>query len=164
MSFFKSIFGKKEEPIKTYSDFWDWFKENEQSFYNTVKSRKNIEKDFFSKLGPKLGELQDGFFYLTGMFDTTTAELIITPDGNVKNIVFVEELVAAAPKIANWKFTALKPSHDIEDVKIEMDGYTFESENLSFYSIDDKKHPDEVDIVIVYNDYNEKDKSTILVG
>jgi len=164
MSFLKNIFGKKDEPIITYNDFWNWFKANEQTFYNSVRIGNTIEKDFFNKLSPKLAELKDGFYYLTGMFDDNTAELVMTADGSIKNIVFVEELVNAAPTLANWKFTALKPAHNIENVKIDMSDYTFESENLSFYSVDSKKYPDEVDIVIVYNDYQEKDKSIIING
>lgn len=98
------------------------------------------------------------------MYDEHTAELIFTPDGTIKNIVFVEDLVKAAPILQNWKFTALKPPLTIEDVKIVMAGYEFDSENLSFYPIDHEYYPDEVDIVVVYNDYKEEDKSTITNG
>ena len=164
MSLLKTIFGKKEQKIKSYDDFWTWFQSNEQKFYDIVKSGKNLEKGFFDKLSPKLGELKNGYFFLTGMFDDNTAELVLTPDGIVKNIVFVEELVKSAPKLSNWKFTALKPALDIENVRIEMAGYSFDSENLFFYSNDNNNYPDEVDIVIVYNDYNEEDKSTITNG
>lgn len=40
------------------------------------------------------------------MYDENTVELIITPDGDLKNIAFAEELVEAAPKLDKWKFTA----------------------------------------------------------
>lgn len=164
MSIFKSIFGKKEHVIESYEDFWTWFQTNQQKFYEVVKSGKNLETDFFDKLSPKLEELKEGYFFLTGMFDEHTAELVFTPDGEVKNILFVEELVRSAPVISNWKFTALKPALDIENVRIDMAGYSFDSENLSFYSIDSDKYPDEVDIVIVYNDFQEEDKSIIVNG
>ena len=164
MRFLKNLFGKKEQSIRSYEDFWAWFQTNEQKFYAIVKKGKNPEKDFFDKLSPKLEELKDGFFYMSGMLDDNTAELVLTPDGMIKNIVFVEELVEAAPPILNWKFTALKPALDIENVRIDMAGYSFDSENLSFYSIDNSNYPDEVDIVIVHNDYNEEDKSTITNG
>lgn len=164
MSFLKSMFNKKEQPINSYSDFWNWFEQNEQKFYKVLKNQGNINKVFFDKLAPKLNELKDGFWYLAGMYDDNTSELVITPDGAIKNIAFVEELVEAAPKMTNWKFTALKPALDIENVRIDMAGYTFESENLSFYSIDYKNYPDEIDVVIVYSDYNEQDKSAIING
>ena len=95
MSFLKNIFGKKDEPIKSYSDFWTWFQNNEKDFFAVVKNRKGIEKGFFDKLSPKLGELKDGYFYLTGMFDDNTVELVLTAEGNTRNIAFVEELPGA---------------------------------------------------------------------
>lgn len=164
MSFLQKIFGSKKNTITTYSEFWGWFMANEQAFYDIVKGGKNPEADFFSKLSPKLGELKDGFYYQTGMYDSNTAELVFTPDGIVKNIVFVEELVKAAPTITNWKFTALKPALEIDNVGIKMAGYIFDSKNLFFYAIDHERYPDEVEIAIVHKDYNEKDKSIIING
>ncbi len=164
MGFLKDIFGKKDEPIKTNNDFWTWFLTNERTFFNAVKSVKNIEKDFLDKLSPKLEELKEGYYFLSGMCDDNTAELVITPDGVIKNIVFVEELVKDAPSIPNWKFTALKPESDMEGFVINMAGYIFSMDNLSFYPIDHKNYPDEIDIVIVHNDYKEEDKSTIVNG
>ena len=116
MGYLDKIFGKKEEQIQTYEDFWNWFQANEMTFYKSVRKGDNIEKKFFNKLSPKLGELKEGFFYLTGMYDDNVAELIFTADGVLKNIVFVEELVSMAPMIPNWKFTALKPALEIENV------------------------------------------------
>ncbi|SHH32846.1 Family of unknown function [Chryseolinea serpens] len=164
MSILKRLFGTKQEPIRTYQDFWKWFQENERGFFKAVKNQKNIEKEFFDKLSPKLNELQDGFFYLTGMLDENTVELILTPDGNIKNIVFVEELVHAAPAIPGWTFTSLKPPMDITNVRIDMAGYTYDSNTLSFYPNDVKDHPDEIDITIVHKDYHEDDKSSITNG
>ncbi|MBE0391638.1 DUF695 domain-containing protein [Flavobacterium sp. PL002] len=164
MGFLKNIFAKKESTINTYAEFWDWFQSNEQQFFEVVKQRKNIEKEFLNKIAPKLAELQEGFYYLTGMCNDTTAELILTPEGVVKNIAAVEELVKAAPKLTNWKFTALKSETAIKNIQINMGDYVFGSENLSFYAIDHKKYPDEVDIVIVYHDYKEEDKALILNG
>ena len=88
MNFLKNIFAKKDNAIKSYEDFWDWFQKSEKVFFNTVKHRQNIEKEFFDKLSPKLHELKEGFFFLTGMLNENTVELIITADGNIKNIVF----------------------------------------------------------------------------
>src|SRR5690606_36904718 len=102
MGFLNKIFGKKEQQVKNYGDFWEWFKNNEQVFYNVVKSGKDIETDFFDRMSPKLKEVKDGIFFLTGMCDEHTAELIFTPDRYITNIVFVEELVNAAPTLTNW--------------------------------------------------------------
>lgn len=163
MSILKKLFSAKQ-PIENYNDFWRWFQENEKAFFKAVKFQKNIEKDFFDRISPKLNELKEGFFYLTGMLDDSTVELILTADGTIKNIVFVEELVKAAPAIHGWKFTSLKPPLDIKNVRIDMAGYRFDSDTLSFYPNDHKDYPDEIDITIVHKDYNESDKSSITNG
>lgn len=164
MSFLNKIFKAKDEPIKSYADFWSWFQKNEKEFFNVVKNREEIEKKFFDRLSSKLEELKDGYFYLAGMYDDNTVELVLTADGNTKNVVFVEELVDAAPNIAGWKFTALKPALDIKDVSIEMSGYKFDKENLSFYGNELPGYPDEIDVTILHKDLNEENKAQIVNG
>ncbi|GGD62514.1 hypothetical protein GCM10011514_28270 [Emticicia aquatilis] len=164
MSFLKKIFGKKEEPITSYEDFWNWFQKHEKTFFKVVKEHGDIEQDFFDKLSPKLNSIKEGILLVTGMFDDNTVELIMTPDGIIKNIVFVEELVQSAPKIGGWQFTALKPVSDIKDVNIRMAEYDFNAQNISFYCNDYADFPDEIDITIVHDDFNEEDKTTITNG
>ncbi|ANQ51733.1 DUF695 domain-containing protein [Flammeovirga sp. MY04] len=165
MNFIEKIFGKKkDEPIKTNADFWNWFIKNEKKFYKVVKQHSNIERGFFDKLSPKLDELKEDYFFLTGMFDKNTVELIITPDGEVKNVVFVEELIASAPKLDHWKFTALKPTLDIKDVDIEISGIKFNEEKLSFYANNNPKFPDEIDITIIHSDFNDQNRKEIING
>ncbi len=164
MSFLNNIFKRNDEPVNSYNDFWNWFKKNEKAFHSVVKEHSNIEEKFFDRISPKLNELKDGIYYLTGMCDEKTVELILTADGNIKNLVFVEELVNAAPQIDNWKFTALKPALDIKDVGIKMSGYKFNNENLSFYSNELAEYPDEIDITIIHTDLTEENKSQITNG
>jgi hypothetical protein len=164
MSLFNSIFKRRDKPLHSYNDFWNWFKENGKTFYKVIKDKGNIEKEFFDKLSPKLNELKDGFYYLTGMYDDKTAELVVTADGDIKNIIFVEELVNASPQIDNWKFTALKPALNINDVNVEMSGYSFNKENMGFYPNEHPGYPDEIDITIVYNDLTEENKPQIING
>ncbi|MES2485300.1 MAG: DUF695 domain-containing protein [Bacteroidota bacterium] len=164
MSLLKSIFKKKEAPILSYADFWNWFQKNEKAFFKCVKNAHNIEKNFFYKLSPKLDELQEGFYYLTGMYNDTTAELIITIEGVVKNIVFAEELINAAPKIKGWKFTALRQESGLENANISMEGYKFNDETLSFYPNMNPECPDDIDITLVHKDYSEENKNNIISG
>ncbi len=167
MKFIKKLFGAaKNTETEKYdiSDFWNWFEKHEKSFSVAVKKFENIEREFFDKLSPQLNKLRKGIFFLTGMYDDQTVELILTPDGKIKDIQLVEQLVASAPNISGWKFTALKPSLDINDVGIQMWGYEFNGENMFFYSNDDKNYPDEVDITIVHEDYTEENKKEIING
>ena len=163
MSLLKSLFGAKESPITTNEEFWHWFTIHADEFHKQVK-KGNTDKGFFSKLAPKLNELRDGYWFLAGMADDETAELILTADGIIKNIPFVEDLIASAPDIKGWKLTALKPALDIKDVSIRMDDLAFGEETLFFYSNDDPYHPDEIDITIVFPDYRESIKDTVTNG
>lgn len=126
---------------------------NEKNFFKSVKNSNYIEKKFFEPLSQKLSELKEGIFFLTGMNDNDQVELIFTPDGVIKNIVFIEELVDNAPDIVGWKFTAMKPSMDINKLGIKIKGYTFEKSNLFFTAVSDKQYPDEISIKIVYKNY-----------
>ncbi len=171
MNFLKKLFstGKapqtKIAPIKSNEDFWKWFVEHESDFHRAVDEHKNIERDFFARLSPRLNELRkDCFYFLAGMADKDTAELILTAEGNIRNIPFLEALVAAAPDLPHWKFTLLKPSLDIQDINIEMEGYPFNKDTLSFYANEDPQLPDEINITVIYKGYKEKDKDIISNG
>lgn len=164
MSFFKFFKKGKELPVKSNEDFWNWFQKNEKEFYKVLKNKGNVEADFFDKLSSKLKHLREGYWFLAGMYDNNTAELVITADGIYKNIAFVEELIKSAPKIENWKFTALKPASDIDDVNIRMGDLKFSQENLSFYSNDNPEYPDEINITVIYSDYKEDKDSAITNG
>lgn len=164
MSFLDKILGKKEAPIQSYNDFWNWFSANEKAFFKTVQSGENIHQGFFDKLAPKLDEIHEGIYFLTGMFDDHTAELVLTPDGAIRNIYAIEELVANAPKIDGWKFTALKPASDVNNIGITYQDFEFSKENLKFYPRVHEDYPDEIDLVIVYDHFVEEKKSNIANG
>lgn len=169
MKFLKKLLGnadEKNESIQTTDlmsthEFWDWFRVHEKTFFEAVKTHTNIEEDFFDQMSPMLSQYKENIYFLSGMCEENIAELILTPDGNIKNIVFVEELIASAPQLPNWRFTALKPVHDMGDGFLEMAGYKFGTQNLSYYAIHDEAYPDEVDIVIVYDDFVAEDERTI---
>jgi hypothetical protein len=165
MSFLKKLFGQnKEVEIFDNTGFWNWFTQNEKTFYNVLKKHQDADENFLQKIMPKLQQLNPGFFCLAGMYNETTAELVITAEGDIKTFVFAEELVASAPVTEGWKFTALKPYIDAEDMNISMDGFEFNSENIGFFSNDNKEYPDVIDITAVHRDFTEENKDIITTG
>jgi hypothetical protein len=165
MGFLNNIFGNKGNSKDNIKDFWNWFTKNQHHFFQIVKNGEQIDQNFFSKLSPKIDALRKELYFLTGMYDEETAELVITPDGIIKNIAFVEKLIAKAPHLAHWKFTALKPAiTDMEKFKITMYGFSFDIKEMFFYPIQHKYYPDEVDIVIIHPNYSEEDKANISHG
>jgi hypothetical protein len=166
MGLLAKLLNRQEKPlaITIYADFWAWFAKNQKAFRKVVENQKNIETDFFDKLQPHLTQVKNGIWFLTGMYDDSTAELILTADGNLATIAFVEELVAAAPALPGWRFTALKPEYGIEDANIHMDGYRFNKDTIHFYANERPDYPDLIDITIVHSDYRRDNKKNIANG
>lgn len=164
MSFFDNILEKKDSSTGSYNNFWNWFLENEKEFFEIVQNGQNISKGFFEKLGPKLEEVHPEIYFLAGMINNQIAELVLTPDGVIRNIYVIEELVNAAPKIEGWKFTALKPIIDIENIGIRFENLELNADNLKFYPNLNENYPDEIDITIVYDHYEEDRKEFITNG
>lgn len=99
------------------------------------------------------------------MADDQTAELVISAEGAIENIVFAEELVAAAPTLAGWKFTALKEATlDIEQIVIHMADYKFSASNIHFYPDDDAAYLDEIAITVTHADLTEEKHATVENG
>src|SRR5258708_31314080 len=165
MNFLKKLLGKKGlGKVPDNKIFWKWFMGNERSFYSAVKSRTHVDIHFLDKLMPKLQQLNSQFYCLTGMLDEETAEMVITAEGDIKTFVFVEELIAAAPVIKGWKFTALKPPIELKEMYIEMDGYRFDNSKISFINNTNPHYPDEINLTLVHSDFNEKNKDIITNG
>jgi len=141
---------------KQYQEFWNWFQKYQETFYQAVKTEQNIDEDFFSKLSPKLDAIKEGIFYLSGMLDEDTAELVLTADGSLLNIAFVEDLVETAPNLKDWKFTALKPAMENEDFTINMGDLSFGKHNIHFYPIEHSDYPDRVDLCFIYENFEEE--------
>ena len=153
------------EVKKVYNeDFWSWFVDHADRFFETIQSQENISRDFIDVVSIKLNRLRNGFFILTGMYDDDTAELIITADGNVVVIPFIEELVAAAPNIPNWKFTALKPATDREDFEVGFSQASLSADNLFFIYNAHSEYPDLIDIDVVHADITDYTKRLFTQG
>ena len=149
---------------ENYEDFWKFFKAREKEFFNTVKNNDEVEKNFLDEISPAIKNINENFFFLTGMCEDETAELIITVDGNLKEIANAEDFIATAPTIENWRLTALKPESEIENVSINMNGFVFDKNNIFFYSNDDQNYPDEIDLTFVHTDFNEENENEIFNG
>ena len=148
----------------TYQDFWKWFENHEENFFNVIKEHHLIEENFLDLLLPNLKEINEIFFVLVGMFAENTAEMIITVDGNITDIVFAEEFVNEAPDLERWKFTALKPETDIEKIGLKMGEHLFNKENIFFYANVDEDYPDEIDLVFVHEDLNDINENEVING
>lgn len=155
----------KEKQVKQYTTFWKWFTKHQKAFYNILNSKDtaNIELNFFDPLMEQLTPIREDCFFLAGM-DQAMAELIITADGDIKNIAFIEDLIAQAPVLPNWRFIASKPESPASLSTIKIHGYSFDTETQHFYAVDTPNHPDRINITILNEDYTEENKEQITHG
>jgi hypothetical protein len=80
----------------------------------------------------------------------------------VKKVELIEDLVAVAPKIEGWQFTATKPPAKSRDsMEITMSNYKFNADKLWFYAEASDDFPDKIALTVVYDDFNENDKKVI---
>ena len=148
-----------------YTTFWDWFSKQERTFFQAVKQGDTIQESFFDELSPALDTVKAGLYFQAGMADEHTAELVISAEGAIENLVFAEELVAAAPSLAGWKFTALKEAvPDIEQIVVRMGDYEFSTGNIHFYPDDEAAYPDEISITVTHADLTEENHDTVANG
>ena len=163
MNFLKKLLGN-DKNTNSVEAFWTWFENNQRGFFITLEQRdsQSIENRFMQKIMPKLQALNGHFYCEAGMYNDTTAELVITAEGDIKSFVWVEELVAAAPLLENWKFTALKPA--FRGGTIDMNGYTFGEHNISFFYEEEQEYPDEISLILVHQDFSEDDRKMITHG
>jgi hypothetical protein len=163
MNFIQKLFGKEDVPAGN-EGFWAWFGQHESAFFQILQRKDNIiiNDRFIRKLMPKLQALNPHFYCEAGMADDSTAELVVTAEGDVKSIVWAEELIAAAPEMANWKFTALKPA--LRSGSIHLNGHRFDSSNIHFFCEQDAAYPDEIDLILVHAEFAEENKKTITHG
>jgi hypothetical protein len=167
MNFLKNLFGsKKETQVNNYQDFWQWFVANEAAFYKVLSAKYDhdtVDEKVLTPIIEQLHKLNKEFTCQVGMESDKRADLVITPDGDLKTFIFVDELLAAAPKLSNWTFTNLKTAVSYE-CSISMDGYVFDNETIGFYTNVLPEYPDEIDITLAHKDYNEADKKTLVNG
>lgn len=152
-----------EKSADSYSEFWNWFITKESYFFNIIQDRERIEEEFLNLVHPKLGDVKDGLYLLAGMLDDNTAEFVITAEGDLKNIAFAEEIVASAPNLRGWKFTALKPEAK-ESFTMKMGDVTISEDSLYFYEKRSWEQPDLIEITFVHNDLKEENSEMVTRG
>jgi hypothetical protein len=165
MSFLKKLFTPSREIVITdYASFWQWFSMNQEEFYDILESRADVEGRLLSRLIPALHKLNTGFYCVCSIEADGWAELVISAEGNIKNFVFVEDLVANAPEIPGWRFTALKPAAGLDTMSTSMKGLEFNQRKIAFYPKADPDHPDEISLVFVHDDYSRENAQHIENG
>lgn len=145
-------------------DFWSWFSQQADGFFDIVKAQKEIAKLFVNPVLEQLNTIRDGYYVLVGMIEDDLAELIITADGDVRVIPFIERLVASAPALNHWKITALKPPSELNDFAVNFSQGSLSADTLDFIFKEEKEYPDLLNIDIVHDDITDLNRGLFEQG
>lgn len=113
--------------------FWRWFKCNHDRFAVAKNDRL-----FLDLILAKLREINAGLSFEMSL-DSNPKQFIVGASGDAKLFTLVDEIVAHAPRIKEWKFVSLKPPRGF-DFTSNFRGYPFDPKKIWFMPI--KKHGD----------------------
>ena len=137
------------------SDFWDWFNKNNSKYLFLNDIDEDLKKQILEELLLELHKYCDKLFYEIGHHpDQTELEFVITANGDVTYFAKVEELVAVAPEIKDWKILAFKPAMGFE-FSIDYNGLNFDPAEAWFQPLELESRPLDLGIRVCYPNYDD---------
>ena len=86
--------------------FWQWFEAKNKAYLFLSEVTPDVKESLLDELREQLHRYHKKLYFETGIREDDVPELIITAEGKSDYFDDVEYLIARAPKIDNWKFTA----------------------------------------------------------
>lgn len=151
-------------PIDKIATFWNWFASQAPSYRELLKANADVEDLIFEPLGEALSHIQKDIFFLLGYKDSGEAELILTADGNIKNMYLIDALIQHAPDLPHWKFIGHKKAMELENLHISIGAMEFNKDTIFFQPIEHENYPDLIDIEIYYTQFDPEEINAVHQG
>ena len=90
------------------ASFWRWFTEHEEAYRNFEVNGPEQDR-LFGEMDRALHRVHKGLQFVFDSGGSGTRKLVISADGMRDLIPVVQRLMAAAPELPGWKFTAFRP-------------------------------------------------------
>lgn len=146
---------------KAVDYFWTWFIDNHKQLQNLRTLKRKEQRHFTFWLDWHLHFYAPGIDYIL-VFphrNETKTQLIITANGNPEYFIKVDEVVASAPQLQDWKFTAfVQPSHDYDELEQGLDkpylfqDITLKASELKFVPFEYDGHK-KIDMIVYLKNY-----------
>jgi hypothetical protein len=149
--------------IKSISTFWNWFQDNNQNIKNIHNETPKAQKHLFFWLKKHLHNYckEVDFVIAFPKRPTDKATLIITANGNPEYFKQVEDLIAKAPRLRTWIFTAfIQPKEDMDRIMDGLDNpyvfkdITIKTSDIMFLPLNCDESGNKFDIRIYLKNYN----------
>jgi len=138
----------------TVNDFWNWFKANNAKFLGlnapdlTDEGKEKLLDEFLEHLH----EYCDVLYFEIGGKHGGEQELIVTAEGDAEYFDKVDELIAAAPVINNWIFTAFMQPGELPHTSVYED-VQLKPLEIYFLPLDSKNQPKSIGLRICLPNY-----------
>lgn len=86
--------------------FWRWFTENCSRFRTMQTSSR---EELLDEIMDNLHQIDEGLFFEVSEPQDGICDFVITAEGRKELFALVDQVVAAAPSLQGWTFTALRP-------------------------------------------------------
>jgi hypothetical protein len=124
------------------ASFWEWFVEQDASL-----SQVNTHRD--PALDGLLSSLQriDPSLFFELCSNATPHEFILTVQGDSSKYALADAVIAAAPTLENWVFSALKPPMGF-GFRTEYDGFVLDPATMWFLPMESPSNPTSIGLRI----------------
>lgn len=144
--------------------FWEWFLKNREKYYSVSQMEDlRLKEKLLNEFLDQLHEYSDKLYFEIGRMPDDTQELIITAEGDANYFGEVEDLVAHAPKIPNWKIIAFKQPADSIFVT-QYEGLELNPSSMWFMPLDKKSDPTSFGLRVCLENYTERHRDLFLAG
>lgn len=129
--------------------FWAWFNDHRE----VISRLESPEDPLWDEALGVLKKVDEGLWFEMSEPDGGVRDLVITAEGNEELFPLAEAVVRAAPKIAGWTFTALKPAMGFE-FTTEYEGIELDPASMWFIPLESEEDPDSVGVEIAIPGYD----------
>lgn len=144
-------------------DFWDWFLENEPTFYYGTDN-EDLREEIFEKLRNKLKIINENLtFAISPIKEGELRSLVISADGMKAGFEAVLDLVKVAPNHSNWNIIPFRERLNKDNLAINFGGYSVGYDDIYFRYVNEEEFGVELNIRDYKNTGKEQNAIFILL-
>lgn len=145
-----ALLGFSTSTIATEADFWAWFVQNRPQIEALTGEQDPIIDQLLAQL-----HRYNQHLFLELSTNSDHNELVITAEGDAAHFDSVRTLIAKAPTVKHWTFTALRPPLGFA-FKTTYEGVEYDPAQLWFLPLENKENPSAVGLRIGIAHFDEK--------
>jgi hypothetical protein len=136
------------------TDFWDWFKQNEERIFSFEEDQETI----FNEVSDKLININQYLIFEFGsVLNDGKRDFIISADGMISAFPAVERLYSRAPALKKWNVIKFRPKRTLSDF-LEMGNTNINLDDV-FFTVSKSEKPYKVNVILLFKDFKESERN-----